>query len=73
MNVGCVVKFDDSGVVLETLWDREGVNHPMITSCNEHRGHLYRGGIVNNRVGRVRLTGADDSCTSQGSYWGLGR
>ncbi len=73
MNVGCVVKFDDSGVVLETLWDREGVNHPMITSCNEHRGHLYLGGIVNNRVGRVRLTGADDSFTSQGSYWGLGR
>ena len=73
MNVGCVVKFDEQGRILESLWDRDGVNHPMITSCNEHRGHLYLGGIVNNRVGRYRIDGADPAFTNQGSYWGRGR
>ena len=42
----------------------------MITSCNEHRGYLYLGGILNNRVGRLRLEGADPDFTNQGSYWG---
>ena len=73
MNVGCVVKFDEQGRIVDCLWDREGKNHPMITSCNEHRGHLYLGGIVNNRVGRYRLEGADPDFTNQGSYWGAGR
>jgi len=73
MNVGCVVKFDENGTVRDCLWDRRGVNHPMITSCNEHRGHLYLGGIVNNRVGRYRIEGADPNFTNQGSYWGAGR
>lgn len=73
MNVGCVVKFDEKGCVLDSLWDRQGVNHPMITSCNEHRGHLYLGGIVNNRVGRFRIEGADPEFTNQGSYWGAGK
>lgn len=73
MNVGCVVKFDENGAVRDCLWDRRGVNHPMITSCNEHRGHLYLGGIVNNRVGRYRIEGADPDFTNQGSYWGVRR
>jgi len=73
MNVGCVVKFDERGQVLDCLWDRKGTNHPMITSCNEHRGYLYLGGILNNRVGRLRLDGADPNFTNQGSYWGAAR
>ena len=73
MNVGCVVKFDEHGKVLDCLWDRDGINHPMITSCNEHRGHLYLGGVVNNRVGRYRIDGADPGFTNQGCYWGAQR
>jgi ribose transport system permease protein len=73
MNVGCVVKFNGRGEVIDCLWDRRGVNHPMITSCNEHRGYLYLGGIVNNRVGRCRIEGADPDFTNQGSYWGNGK
>ena len=34
-------------------------NHPMITSMREHKGHLYIGGILNNRIGRLKLDGAD--------------
>jgi ribose transport system permease protein len=45
----------------------------MITSCNEHRGWLYLGGVVNNRVGRYRIPGADPDFTNQGSYWGAGK
>ena len=59
INVGCVVKCNDRGEILDALWDRSGVNHPMITSMREHRGYLYLGGISNNRIGRYKLQDAD--------------
>lgn len=59
INVGCVIKFDEAGQVLESYWDKSGENHPMITSMREHRGHLYLGGISNNRIGRYKLEQAD--------------
>ncbi|MGE0503549.1 MAG: ABC transporter permease [Rhizobiaceae bacterium] len=70
MNVGNVVKFTEAGEIVDCLWDKRGVSHPMLTSCNEHKGYLYLGGIFNNRVGRYRIPGADPSFTNQGSYWG---
>lgn len=59
INTGCIVKFNEQGEILESLWDLGGVNHPMITSMREHRGHLYIGGISNNRIGRYKLEGAN--------------
>ena len=73
VNVGCVVHFDADGRVLETLWDLTGENHPAITSMREHRGHLYLGGVTNNRIGRIRIPGADPDWTSLASYWGANR
>jgi ribose transport system permease protein len=73
VNTGCVVHFDESGRALETLWDRTGENHPAITSMREHRGYLYLGGVTNNRIGRIKLAGADPLWTGQGSYWGARR
>lgn len=70
INTGCVLRFDENGTIIETLWDRSGDNHPMITSMREHKGHLYIGGILNNRVGKLRLDGVDDGWTAQKSYWG---
>jgi ribose transport system permease protein len=70
INTGCIVRFDDAGRIVETLWDRGGENHPMITSMREHRGHLYIGGIFNNRIGRLKLDGADPDWTGMTSYWG---
>jgi ribose transport system permease protein len=70
MNVGNVVKFTDKGEIVDCLWDKGGVNHPMLTSCNEHRGYLYLGGIYNNRVGKHKIPGADPDFTNQGCYWG---
>ncbi|RST85347.1 ABC transporter permease [Aquibium carbonis] len=70
INTGCVLRFDESGRVIETLWDRSGDNHPMITSMREHKGHLYIGGILNNRVGRLKLDGVDETWTAKRSYWG---
>jgi ribose transport system permease protein len=70
VNVGCVVHFDENGGVLESLWDLGGENHPAITSMREHRGFLYLGGVTNNRIGRIRLAGADPDWTGQSSYWG---
>ncbi|MGE3308028.1 MAG: ABC transporter permease, partial [Rhizobiaceae bacterium] len=70
INTGCVVRFDADGRIIETLWDLGGESHPMITSMREHKGHLYIGGILNNRVGRLRLDGADPNWTGRQSYWG---
>lgn len=56
MNHGCVVKVSEAGEVLETFWDPGGEKHATITSMREHGGHLYIGGLENNRVGRVRLS-----------------
>ncbi|WP_158814767.1 SMP-30/gluconolactonase/LRE family protein [Methylocapsa sp. S129] len=70
MNTGCVVKFNEAGVIVDCLWDGRGINHPMITSMREHKGYLYLGGVSNNRIGRYRIPGADPDWTGVGSYWG---
>ena len=70
INTGCVIKFNDKGEVLESLWDLGGVNHPMITSMREHRGKLYLGGIMNNRIGCYTLPAADPSFVQYDVRWG---
>ena len=70
MNTGFVFKFDLNGRILDALWDIEGLKHPMITSVREHRGNLYFGGLVNNRIGQYRLPNADPTWTGPTSYWG---
>ena len=68
VNVGCVVHFDADGKVLETLWDAGGDSHPAITSMREHCGYLYLGGVTNNRIGRIKLAGADPNWSGLASY-----
>jgi len=68
INTGCIVKFNEKGEILDALWDLGGANHPMITSMREHRGYLYIGGISNNRIGRLKLEGADAGFVSSGRY-----
>jgi ribose transport system permease protein len=70
INTGGVVKFDETGRIIETFGDLAGISHPMVTSMREHKGYLYVGGILNNRVGRHRLEGADPAWTGPGAYWG---
>ncbi len=70
INSGCVLKFTGAGQVLESLWDLGGTNHPMVTSMREHKGHLYLGGLYNDRIGRLPLPDADPHWTSQDAYWG---
>jgi ribose transport system permease protein len=70
INTGGVVKFAGDGTIIETLGDMTGLSHPMVTSMREHKGYLYVGGILNNRVGRHKLAGADASWTGPQSYWG---
>ena len=69
INTGCVVKFNERGEVLETLWDLGGEKHPMITSMREHKGHLYLGGIMNNRIGRFAVPGADPDFVHYDRRW----
>jgi ribose transport system permease protein len=70
LNHGCVLKFNEQGDVLESLWDPTGVNHPTLTSMREHKGYLYLGGLENNRIGRIKLQGADLTWTGYEAYWG---
>jgi ribose transport system permease protein len=68
-NAGLLVKFSESGEILECLWDG-GQRHATLTSVCEHRGYLYLGGIFNNRIGRIRLPDANPNWTMNQSYWG---
>ena len=70
INTGCVIKFNNNGEVLDALWDLGGVNHPMITSMREHRGKLYLGGIMNNRIGCYTLPNADPDFVQYDVRWG---
>jgi len=69
INTGCVLKFNERGEVLETMWDLGGENHPMITSMREHRGYLYLGGIMNNRIGQYKIAGADPTFVQYERRW----
>jgi ribose transport system permease protein len=70
INYGCVIKFDDQGIVSESMWDPGGLSHATITSVREHKGYLYIGGLENNRIGRVKLADADPAWEAHKSYWG---
>jgi ribose transport system permease protein len=70
INTGGVVKFDETGKIVATLGDLTGVSHPMVTSMREHKGYLYIGGILNNRVGRYKIPNADPNWTAPVAYWG---
>ena len=62
MNYGCVLKVSDGGEVLESLWDPGGDNHASVTSMREFDGHLYIGGLENNRIGRIPLPATTVRC-----------
>ncbi len=70
INTGGVVKYDISGNIIESLWDRSGEKHPMITSMREHKGYLYLGGVFNNRLGRLKLPDADPTFNDRALYFG---
>ena len=42
----------------------------MVTSMREHKGYLYIGGILNNRIGRYKIPDADPNWTAPVAYWG---
>lgn len=70
VNNGGVIKFDDSGKILMTLGDLDGMAHPSVTSMREHKGQLFIGGILNNRIGVFDIEGADQNWTAPVDYWG---
>lgn len=70
LNHGCVLKFNEKGEALESWWDPTGISHSTLTSMREHQGYLYLGGLENNRIGRIKLDGVDDSWTGYDAYWG---
>ncbi|MER8830921.1 SMP-30/gluconolactonase/LRE family protein [Mesorhizobium sp. M0938] len=70
INRGCVLRVSETGEIIDALWDETGENHPSITSTCEHKGWLYLGGVSNNRIGRVRIAGADPQWTAHDDYWG---
>ncbi|MDF1715991.1 MAG: SMP-30/gluconolactonase/LRE family protein [Antarcticimicrobium sp.] len=73
INTGGVVKFNDNGEILQTMGDLTGLAHPMVTSMREHKGELFIGGILNNRIGRFTVDGADKTWTSNDAYWGAAK
>ena len=70
INRGGMVKYNDKGEILESYWDMSGEAHPQVTSMREDRGYVYVGGLNNNRIGRIKLDGADPNWFCPDSYWG---
>lgn len=70
INTGGVVKFDENYNIIQTMGDLSGLSHPMVTSMREHKGHLFIGGILNNRIGRFRIEGANPAWDANDAYWG---
>lgn len=70
INTGGIAKFTESGRIIERFGDPDGTKHPMVTSMREHKGYLYVGGILNNRIGRLKLDDVDPNWTGFSSYWG---
>jgi len=69
LNIGGVLKVDGAGRICDALWDKPDGPLYMITSMREHKGALYLGGVTNNKIGRVVLSGADPGWTGPESYW----
>ena len=55
INVGLVIKFAPDGTLLASMWDTAGRAHSMVTSAREHKGLLFIGGLLNNRIGQIAL------------------
>lgn len=70
VNTGGVVKFDDDMNIITTLGDLTGLSHPSVTSMREHKGQLFIGGILNNRIGLYDIENADKNWTAPVAYWG---
>ncbi len=70
VNTGGVVKFNENCQIIRTMSDFSGGSHPSVTSMREHKGYLYIGGILNNRIGRIKIDGADENWTANDAYWG---
>lgn len=58
-NLSCVAKFNEGGEIIRVLWDSSREKHPMVTSMSERHGHLYLGGLENNRIGMLKLDAGD--------------
>jgi ribose transport system permease protein len=72
LNIGGVLKIDGAGRIVDALWDAPDGPLYMITSMREHKGALYLGGVTNDKIGRLRLDGADARWSGPESYWGKG-
>jgi ribose transport system permease protein len=72
LNIGGVLKLDSAGRIVDAYWDTPSGPLYMITSMREHKGALYLGGVTNNKIGRLRLAGADPAWSGPDSYWGKG-
>jgi ribose transport system permease protein len=70
LNIGGVLKISGGGKIVDAYWDDPNGPLYMITSMREHKGALYLGGVTNNKIGRLALTGADTGWSGPRSYWG---
>ena len=53
----------ENNIYFERAFDAfyDFLSHSTLTSMREHKGYLYLGGLENNRIGRIKLDGADES------------
>ncbi|MCL6416903.1 SMP-30/gluconolactonase/LRE family protein [Aestuariirhabdus sp. Z084] len=52
---GYVLALNEQGEIVRSLHDPQGNHLEMVTSAEEHQGHLYLGSLHNDRIGRLAL------------------
>ena len=71
INTGGVVKFDETGRIVEALGDLTGASHPMVTSMREHKGYLVSSAASSTTASAATaIPGADPSWTRPGFLLG---
>jgi ribose transport system permease protein len=68
-NVGLVLKFNDQGEIVESLWDPLGRNHYMVTSVREDGGYLYLGSWNSMKFGRKDLANNVTEWSAPAEFW----
>lgn len=54
---GLVLAMDETGRIVRSLHDPDGVHLQTVTSVQEHEGFIYLGSLTNDRIGRLPVDG----------------
>ncbi|MCO5066604.1 MAG: SMP-30/gluconolactonase/LRE family protein [Rhizobiaceae bacterium] len=67
VNVGCILRIDESGHVQQTLWDESGSAQSMICGLAERQGELYVASTTSKGLSRIAVQPAAGKARRRGA------